>query len=171
MTGQSLLMIFSIYRDLSSAIAAAAHVEDLIRAHGAAVDGAAVLAKDPMGKIVYHEVGKPSMPQDSARGAVLGAVVGMSFPPNLFASAFLGASISTLVDRVEEAHVADPGLRKLGARLGAGQAAFVVVGSEAAVNQIADAHLGYASLTRRRLSPQLVAAVSERTLTPPPGPE
>ncbi|HEY7034397.1 MAG TPA: DUF1269 domain-containing protein [Thermomicrobiales bacterium] len=167
MTGQPLLMIFSIFRDLSSAIAAAAHVEDVIRYHGAGVDGAAVLAKDPAGKIVYHEVGKPSMPQDAARGAVLGAVVGMIFPPSLFASAFLSASISTLVDRVEDAQLGDPGLRKLGARLAAGQAAFVVVGTEAAVNQIADAHLGYESLARRRLSPRLVAAVSEPTVTSP----
>jgi uncharacterized membrane protein len=167
MAGQSLLMIFSIYRDLSSAIAAAAHVEDVIRAHGTSIDGAAVLSRDPSGKIVYHEVGKPSMPQDAARGAVLGAVVGLIFSPKLFSSAFLGASISTLVDRVEEAHLADHGLQKLGARLAAGQAAFVVVGSEAAVNQIADAHLGYESLARRRLSPRLVAAVSEPAATSP----
>jgi uncharacterized membrane protein len=163
MAGQSLLMTFSIYRDPSTAIAAAAHVEATIRTHGGDIDGAVVLAKDSAGMILLHEVGKLSMAQGPNRGAVLGAVVGLLFPPSLIASAFLSASIGALVDRITDPKLADPALRKLGDRLVAGQAALVVVGREAAVNQIADAQLGYESLVRRRLSPELVAAVSGQT--------
>ena len=43
-----------------------------------------------------------------------------------------------------------------------GQAALVVVGPEIAVNQIADAHIGYESLVRRKLSARLVTAASAR---------
>jgi uncharacterized membrane protein len=165
MAVQSLSVMFAVFGSQSAAIAAAAHIEDRVRESGERIDGAAVLASDSAARLLFHEVGKLSRSDAPARGAVLGAVIGMLFHPDQFASAFLSASIAALVDRVETVNLVDPKLRQLGARLTPNQAALVVVGIGDAVNEIAESLLGYESLARRRLNPDLVAAVHGSPVT------
>jgi uncharacterized membrane protein len=163
MTGSSLLMSCTVYRDRSTARGAAREIEDLVRGAEADIDGAAIVAKDPSGKISLDDLGQRSMEHGSAHGAVLGAVVGLMFPPSQFASAFLGATIGALVGRLDDRDLDDEALRQIGHCLGTGQAAIVVVGQADAVELILAAQRDYQTIARRALGPDLVAAATDRS--------
>jgi uncharacterized membrane protein len=162
MTAPALTLSVSIFSDLTSAIAVASRVEEVIRTHHLGVDGVAVVARDEVGRLLLHELGNLPIEPGANRGAVLGTVLGLMFPPARFSSAFLAATLGTLVERVTVDEAELSAVREIGARLLPGQAALVVVGPGGTVDQIVEAHTGYESMVRHDLASDFVTAVAER---------
>jgi uncharacterized membrane protein len=113
-------------------------VKDLHAAEAVGTYDAAVITKDPSGKV---HVNKDEMATRHGGwgGAAAGAVVGILFPPALIGSALVGGAIGAASGHIWRG-ISRSDVKELGELIDAGEAALLVVGAsnlEAAVDKAA----------------------------------
>ena len=163
MKQEHMSMLFAIYRDPGAADGAVAYLKGLNGTALSEVDGAATVAWNRVGRVVLVPLVGTGLLNGATRGAALGAVAGLLFPADFFASPFLGANVSGLSSQVIARGCATDGLREIGSRLLRGQLALIVVGRAATIDRIAGGLRQYDSLARYELDAEFVRAVTERS--------
>ena len=98
---------------------------------------AAVVQKDPDGKVHVHKREKPTQ-KGAWTGAAVGAVVGILFPPSLVAGAAVGGAVGGLIGHLWHG-MSRSDMKDLGETLDAGSAALVVIGKSELPKKIAQA--------------------------------
>src|SRR3712207_1500517 len=100
MNTQAVHTVVGLFRDRTTAEYAISGLKRM-RAGGLIdIEGMAVVAKGTDGKLAVDEVGDLSGRQGATRGALVGAAIGLLFPPSLLASAIFGAGLGGIAARV-----------------------------------------------------------------------
>jgi len=91
------------------------------------LDNAAVIVKNQDGSLELNETGDRTGLQGLGRGALIGGLVGLLFPPALAAGAAAGAAAGGLSARMRDAGFEDNALRAVANELAPGQSALLAV--------------------------------------------
>lgn len=122
---------------------------DLEEMHGSGaieILDAAVLAKDSEGTITIEDRGEFTAGKGARRGAVIGTVLGILFPPGLVATAAIagaGAAAGALFGKKTDRGFFNPDLEVIAADLDRGSSALLAVVEETWVATLDDALEGY----------------------------
>jgi uncharacterized membrane protein len=160
-------LIFAVFTDRVTAEAAVKTLSRMKKEHQIELDGAALVAKDFAGNVSFDEQGDLTCRQGLARGALLGAVVGLIFPPSVLGAAVVGSGLGAIAGRVFHHGFSSDALRQVGERLAPGQSAVVALARGPLADQVVEGMKGYRKLFRQPLDPQLVAAVDAQESTSP----
>jgi uncharacterized membrane protein len=136
--------------------------------HGAGEIGtydAAVITKDAEGKVHVNKHEKPTQ-HGAATGVVVGAVIGVLFPPALIGTAVVGGLAGGLVGHLWKG-MSRKDMRELGEMLDDGAAALVVVGKSQLDEVLGKAvtHAGKISHRQLGADSQMVEDVIENAAT------
>jgi uncharacterized membrane protein len=128
MSADGVFVFVGTYPDGESAEADYGVVKEL---HSSGVIGtydAAVVDKDERGKVHVHKHEKPTQ-HGAWSGLVVGALLGILFPPGIIASGIVGAAAGGLIGHLWGG-MSRADLKELGEALDDGEAALVVVGQD-----------------------------------------
>jgi uncharacterized membrane protein len=109
---------------------------------------AALVEKDVSGKVRVDEVKELTARKGAERGAVIGGVLGIIFPPSLLASAAVGAAAGGLLGRLRDTGLKTADLKQAGAELDPGQAGVVAIVEATWAERLAQAMTGREKLAR-----------------------
>jgi len=109
---------------------------------------AAVLVKQPDGKLKINEVAELTPKKGRRRGAVVGGIVGAIFPPSILVSAAVGAVAGGALGRFTDQGIKNDDLKELGEELKPGQSAIIAIIEDRWVEHYTQAIEGYERLSR-----------------------
>jgi uncharacterized membrane protein len=120
---------------------------------------AATVTKDKDGKIHVTDTADLGTKKGTTRGAVIGGVVGLIFPPSIIVGALGGGAIGALYGHFRDKGLSNKELEESGATLEPGQTGVIAVVVDRFVDQVAQGLEGYAKLDKHLLSADESAAV------------
>lgn len=112
------------------------------------VDGA-IIVKDPGGDLAIQKRLDLTPQKGAKRGALVGGILGVVFPPSLLAGAAIGAIAGATVGHFQKVGFADEYLEQLDEELTAGRTALLVVVDEADADAVAGAIDDYTRIDRQ----------------------
>jgi len=112
---------------------------------------AAVLTRDADGEVKVKQESLPSVKKWSGRGAIIGGVIGLIFPPSLIGGALLGAGIGAGSAAIGKAALKSDELWDAAKELDPGTSAFIAVVENQWVKQVQKAAQGYSRLAEQAL--------------------
>jgi len=128
---------------------------------------AAVLVKQPDGKLKINEVKELTPKKGRRRGAVIGGIVGAIFPPSILVSAVVGAVAGGVLGRFTDQGMKNDELKEFGEELKPGQSAIIAVIEDTWIEQYTRAIEGYERLSRMSVDAEdaalLIAAADSET--------
>ena len=130
MTVQDLYLFMAVFDDEKAAEPVAKAIGDVAKANSINIDGLAAVHRDTHGHVHIHEIGDITGSQGAVRGAAVGAVIGLIFPPSLLASTVLGGAIASVVAKFHDKGFQTSDLHGMGESLGKGESAVVFIGDE-----------------------------------------
>ena len=119
---------------------------------------AAVISRDMDGEVHVKQESVPSVKKWAKRGAIIGGVIGLIFPPSLIGSALLGAGIGAGSGKIGKEALKSDELWDAAKDLEPGTSAFVAVVEDEWIEQMQKAAEGYTKLAEHALDAD--AAVS-----------
>jgi uncharacterized membrane protein len=120
---------------------------------------AALVEKDVSGKVHIKEVEELTTRKGATRGAAIGGVVGLIFPPTILASAAIGAAAGGLIGKLRDTGIKTADLKEAGAQLAPGQAGVVAIVEATWAERLAQALEGRERLARLVLDADEAAVV------------
>jgi uncharacterized membrane protein len=160
MSEPSVTALLAVYPNTSYARNAVTYLTRLEQSELVHVEGLAVVAKDLNGKVTAEEGSLPTGKRGAKRGVLLGAAVGLIFPPSILAATIAGAGLGGVIGHARgrsKAHA----LQALGERIDRGHAGVIVIVNDAGADQIAERLVGYESIHRQRIDPETLAAIDQ----------
>ncbi len=119
---------------------------------------AAIIAKDMEGKVTVVETAELTPKKGAGRGAIIGGVLGLIFPPSIIAGALLGGAIGALVGKfTDKGLFENTALKEAAEELPEGSSAIVAVVEDKWVQQMATAVEGYEKLASHALDAEFAA--------------
>ena len=112
---------------------------------------AAVLTRDPDGGVKVKQESLPSVKKWTGRGAIIGAVIGLIFPPSLLGGALVGAGVGAGAAALGKEALKSDDLWDTAKYLEPGTSAFVDVVEDELIDQIQKAAQGYSRLAEQTL--------------------
>jgi len=126
---------------------------------------AAVLVKNPDGKLKIDEVKELTTGKGARRGAIIGGIFGVIFPPSLLASALIGAAAGGAFGRFRDEGMKNEDLKAIGEDLPAGHSAIVAIVEDKWIEQFTRGVDGYDKLSRMSLDAETVGTLIDATNT------
>lgn len=120
---------------------------------------AATMRKEADGKVHTYQVDIPHAKNAAVKGGVIGAVVGLIFPPGLLAATALGALAGAVTGKVGNVAMKDDGVKQTARDLEPGTSAVVAVVDDQWVDNIVEGLEGYSKLRKETLEADKVAAL------------
>ncbi|MBD3856555.1 MAG: DUF1269 domain-containing protein [Acidobacteria bacterium] len=120
---------------------------------------AAVLSRDGDGEVHVKQESLPSVKKWSKRGAIIGGVIGVIFPPSLIGSALLGAGIGAGSAKIGKESLKSDELWDAAKDLEPGTSVFVAVVEVEWIEQIQKAAAGYSKLAEHALDSDAAASL------------
>ena len=146
------------YSDEAGAKSALSTLQEMDKAGSIEIIDAAVIAKDMEGKVSLLETAELTPKKGAGKGAIVGAVLGVIFPPSLLAAAVVGGGIGALVGKFTDKGLFDnTALKEAAEDLPEGSSAIVAVVEDKWVQQMATAIEGYDKLTNNALDAEFAA--------------
>jgi uncharacterized membrane protein len=128
---------------------------------------AAVLVKQPDGKLKINEIKELTPKKGRRRGAIIGGVFGAIFPPSILISAVAGAVAGGALGRFTDQGMDNEQLKSIGDDLKPGQSAIIAIVEDKWVENFTSAMAGYDKLSELALSADeagtLIAATDTET--------
>lgn len=112
---------------------------------------AAVLTRDADGDVKVKQQSLPSVKKWTKRGAIIGGVIGLIFPPSLIGGALVGAGIGAGSAKVGKEALKSDELWEAAKELEPGTSAFVAVVEDEWISQIQKAAQGYSRLAEQAI--------------------
>jgi uncharacterized membrane protein len=126
---------------------------------------AAVLVKNPDGKLKIDELKELTTGKGARRGAIIGGIFGVIFPPSLLASAAIGAAAGGVLGRLRDEGMKNEDLKAIGEDLPSGHSAIVAIVEDKWIEQFTRGVEGYDKLSRMSLDAETVGTLIDATNT------
>lgn len=126
-------------------------LEVMAKAGSIKIVDAAVVSRAPDGTTDVDQVTLPGMASWAGRGALIGGIVGLVFPPAVIGSALFGAGVGATSAAIARHALKNEDLEDAAADLAPGTSAFIAVVEETWVRQMATALAGYERLAEHTL--------------------
>jgi uncharacterized membrane protein len=120
---------------------------------------AATIEKSQDGKVKVHHR-DTSTGKGAARGAVVGGVLGVIFPPSILVSALGFGALGAVVGHFRDKPFDNPDLKQIGEEIDPGQAAVIAVVQDKSIEQFATALSGYHKLFRQAVDAQMAGELA-----------
>lgn len=120
---------------------------------------AAVVSRDVDGGAHVDQVSLPGMASWAGRGALIGGIVGLVFPPAIVGSALIGAGLGATTAAIARHALKNDDLEQAARDLEPGTSAFIAVVDEVWVRQMANALDGYERLADHTLDADTSASL------------
>lgn len=120
-------LIWAAFATPDGATDALSRLQAARRAWRISIDNAAIIVKHEDGRIAVNEPGDRSGLQGLGRGALIGALVGVVFPPAILAATAAGAATGGLGARLRDAGFEDNALRAVANDLAPGNSLLLAV--------------------------------------------
>ena len=117
------------------------------------------MRKEADGKVHTYQVDIPHAKNAAIKGGVIGAVVGIIFPPAILATTALGAIAGGVTGKVMNVAMKDDGVKQTARDLEPGTSAVVAVVDDKWVDNIVAGLEGYSKLRKEALDADEVAAL------------
>src|SRR5215211_4498237 len=128
---------------------------------------AAVLVKQPDGKLKIDELKELTPKKGRRRGAVIGGIFGAIFPPSILISAAVGAVAGGALGRFTDQGMKNDELKAIGEELKPGHSAIIAIVEDKWIEQFTRAIEGYERLSRLSIDAEdagvLIAAADSQT--------
>lgn len=120
---------------------------------------AATMRKGADGKVHTYQVDIPHAKSAAVKGGVIGAVVGIIFPPTILAATALGAIAGAVGGKAANVVMKDDGVKQTAKDLEPGTSAIIAVIEDKWVDDIVKGLEGYSELLKEGLDADAVAAL------------
>jgi uncharacterized membrane protein len=165
MEGERIDLFFAVFEGEQTGADVAHEIQVSAKRHHVTVDGLASVYRDRHGRVHLHEIGDITGSQGAVRGALVGAAVGLLFPPALLASSVLGGALGSMVAKVHDTGFGTTELHTVGEGLDRGQSAVMFVGELNLADAFDDELSQALSVEQRELPPEVASGAKE---TPSP---
>ena len=155
---QSYQIMMATYPTKDGASGAMDVLKDMAKEGTIDIVDAAVLTRDDDGDVKVKQQSVPSVKKWTKRGAIIGGVIGLIFPPSLIGGALLGAGIGAGSGKLGKEALKSDELWDAAKDLEPGTSAFVAVVEDEWIEQMQKAAEGYSKLAEHALDAD--AAVS-----------
>ena len=146
------------YSDEGGAKSALTTLQEMDKAGSIEIIDAAVITKDMEGKVSVLETAELTPKKGAGKGAIVGGVLAVIFPPSLLAGVILGGGIGALAGKFTDKGLFDnTALKEAAEDLPEGSSAIVAVVEDKWVQQMATAIEGYDKLTNNALDAEFAA--------------
>jgi len=146
------------YSDEGGARSALETLQEMDKAGSIEIIDAAVISKDMEGKVKVVETAELTPKKGAGKGAIVGGVLAVIFPPSLLAGVILGGGIGALVGKFTDKGLFDnTELKEAAEELPNGSSAIVAVVEDKWVQQLATAIEGYDKLSQNALDAEFAA--------------
>lgn len=112
---------------------------------------AAVISRDIDGEVHVKQESVPSVKTWAKRGAIIGGVIGLIFPPSLIGGAIVGAGIGAGSGKIGKEALKSDELWEAAKDLEPGTSAFIAVVEDEWIDQIGKAAKGYNRLAQQAI--------------------
>ena len=153
MTVQDLYLFMAVFDDEKAAEPVAKAIGEAAKANKVNIDGLAAIHRDTHGHVHLHEIGDITGSQGAVRGAAVGAIIGLIFPPAVLGSTILGGAIASVVAKFHDTGFGTKELHALGESLGKGESAVIFVG-DATTEQALSSELDSAKKVEKQPAPE-----------------
>ena len=161
---EDLILVVASYSDKGKADQTLTQLKAMQQAGTIDLIDAAVLVKNDEGKLKINELREFTPRKGLKRGAVVGGVLGVIFPPSLLVSAAAGGVVGGLIGRFTDQGMKNDELKAIGEELNPGDSAIVAIAEDRWIRQFEAGLVGYDKLIRQMLDADLAAAaVAEST--------
>jgi uncharacterized membrane protein len=120
---------------------------------------AAVIVHDAKGKVHLEETADPSGKKLAKRGAVVGGLIGLIFPPSIIASAAVVGAGGGVWGKIRDKGFKDEDLKAVGDSLPAGSSAIIAIAEDRVLEQLENGINGYEKIARHALSAEAAAEI------------
>jgi uncharacterized membrane protein len=152
-------VIVAVYASESQAKDALNQLENMKKEGIIDLIEAASVTKDSGGKVHVTDTADLGAKKGVTRGAVIGGVVGLIFPPSIIAGALGGGAIGALYGHFRDKGLSNKELEEAGAELEPGQTGVIAVMVDKVADEVAKALKGYEKLDKYLLPAEESAAV------------
>jgi len=134
-------------------------LEDMAKSGAVHIQEAAVLRMAEDGSTSVSQANLPSVGRAAGWGAVVGAVVGVIFPPSLIGATLLGAGIGAAGGGIARATSKDEELKALAEDLEPGTSVFIAIVEDQWLTELQNAMAGYQKIAAAALDADAVASI------------
>jgi uncharacterized membrane protein len=120
---------------------------------------AAVIVHKAEGKVKFEETGDPSGKKMAKRGAIVGGLVGLIFPPSIIASAVVVGGAGGVWGKIRDKGFKDEDLKAIGESLPPGSSAFIAIAEDRVVEQLERGLAGYERIAKHAVSAEGAAVI------------
>lgn len=157
---QNLQVLVAVYPTVDGAKNTLKTIKELQSQDVLELVDAATLVKDSEGKVTADQVHLPHAKTAGIKGAVIGGVIGLIFPPSILASALVGAGVGAAGGAVAHRVKLPSDLAETANQLEPGTSALVAVMQDKVVDKFLQGVQGYSKLAQSALDADAVAAIS-----------
>jgi uncharacterized membrane protein len=143
MSDQPLTLLAAAYPDREHAQTTLDMLEKMHRALTITLKDATLITRNDDGKIEVHETDELTTGKGAKRGAVIGGVVGLIFPPSILLTGAIGGAIGGFLGKLRDTGIKNDEVEKLAEGLQPGQAAIVALVTNDTVLAAQNALSGY----------------------------
>jgi uncharacterized membrane protein len=121
---------------------------------------AATIVRTADGKVKIEETADPGAMKWGGRGAVVGGLVGLIFPPSIIGTALVGGGAGAIWGKIRDKGIPDDDLKAIGDSMEPGSSAIIAIAEDKVVDQLEQGIEGYQRIARHALSAEAAMAVT-----------
>src|SRR5215216_5540979 len=160
MSAETPIEIFiAVFPDQASAKGMIDSLKQTQRSGAIELVDAAMVTKNERGQIHTDELRELTVKQGAFRGAAVGAVLGIIFPPSLLVGALAGGATGGLIGRLRDTGVKTAELEKLADEIEPGEVAVFALVKDRWVDQLVAAVEGYDRMSRHAFDARAAAVL------------
>jgi uncharacterized membrane protein len=144
-------ILVAVFKDPSRANAMVNTLKQMHKGGAVRLIDCATVTHDDKGKPKINEITELTTVKGGERGAIVGGVLGLIFPPSILAGAAVGAVAGGLWGKLRDTGIKTDELRTVADELAPGEIAVVAVVEDTWVQQLLVAAQGYDRLVRQAL--------------------
>ncbi len=144
-------VMMATFPTVDGASGAVAELEVMARAGTIEIIEAAIVARGQDGATAVQQVNLPQPRTWAGRGALVGGIIGLVFPPTILAGALVGAGLGAATGAIAKHALKNDDLEAMAAELEPGTSAFLAVVDQTWAKDLARAMTGYERLAGHTL--------------------
>ncbi|RYV50802.1 DUF1269 domain-containing protein [Pengzhenrongella frigida] len=166
MTDTTVQLFVAAFDNEPQAAIALQDFREMDRAGAIDLIDAAVLVRHTDGKVKFEETADPSGKKWAARGAVVGGLVGLIFPPSIIAGALIGGAGGGVWGKIRDKGFKDEDLKAIGESLEPGTSAIIAIAEDKVIERLEAGLEGYERIAKHALSAEAAATIEAEITNP-----
>ena len=144
-------IMMATFPTVDGASEAVGELEGMAKAGTIEIIEAAIVARDHEGNTAVQQVNLPKPGAWAGKGALVGGIIGLVFPPTILAGAIVGAGLGAATGAIAKHALKNDELEAMAAELEPGTSAFLAVVDQTWAKDLAKAMAGYERLAGHTL--------------------